>query len=136
MHSKHAELNKWVKDMAKLCRPDRIVWIDGSDEEKEKLEKECFAAGELIPLEPAISCRDASYHRTNPNDVARTEHLTYICTRKKTDAGPNNNWMKPNDAYQKAREMFNGSMKGRTMYVIPFSMGPVGSPFSARSGWS
>jgi phosphoenolpyruvate carboxykinase (GTP) len=127
--SKHPELNKWVKEMAKLCRPDKIVWIDGSEEEKNRLEQEAFATGELIELnqEKLPGC---VYHRTSPTDVARTEHLTYICTKKKSDAGPNNNWMKPAEAYRKAREIFRNSMVGRTMYVIPFSMGPVGSPFS------
>jgi len=129
MPSKHPELNKWVKEMARLCRPDKIVWIDGSDEEKNRLEQEAFSTGELIQLnqEKLPGC---VYHRTSPTDVARTEHLTYICTKKKTDAGPNNNWMKPAEAYRKAREIFKNSMVGRTMYVIPFSMGPVGSPFS------
>ncbi|HTY12902.1 MAG TPA: phosphoenolpyruvate carboxykinase (GTP) [Candidatus Omnitrophota bacterium] len=129
MSSKHPELSKWVKDMAKMCHPDHIVWIDGSEEERIRLEQEAFRTGELIQLnqEKLPGC---VYHRTSPNDVARTEHLTYICTKKKTDAGPNNNWMKPSEAYKAAAEIFKNSMVGRTMYVIPFSMGPVGSPFS------
>ncbi|KAF0134349.1 MAG: phosphoenolpyruvate carboxykinase (GTP) [Candidatus Saganbacteria bacterium] len=129
MTSKHPELNKWVKEMVRMCQPDTIVWIDGSDEEKKRLEAEAFKTGELIELnqEKLPGC---VYHRTNPSDVARTEHLTYICTKNKNDAGPNNNWMKPADAYKKAKEIFKGSMAGRIMYVIPFSMGPVGSPFS------
>jgi phosphoenolpyruvate carboxykinase (GTP) len=123
------KLIDWVEKCARLCEPDDIVWIEGTAEEKAQLEKECVAAGELIPLnnEKLPGC---FLHRTNPNDVARTEHLTFICTREKADAGPNNNWMDPKDAYQKARDIFKGSMKGRKMYVIPFSMGPVGSPFS------
>jgi phosphoenolpyruvate carboxykinase (GTP) len=127
--TQHQKLKNWVNKMARICQPDEIVWIDGSAEQKEKLEKEAVAAGELIPLnqEKLAGC---FLHRTNPNDVARTEHLTYICTRKKKDAGPTNNWMSPRLAYQKARAIFNRSMKGRAMYVIPFSMGPVGSPFS------
>jgi phosphoenolpyruvate carboxykinase (GTP) len=123
------KLKQWVDKAAALCQPDEIVWIDGSIEQKQKLEKEAIVSGELIPLneEKLPGC---FLHRTNPNDVARTEHLTFICTRKKKDAGPTNNWMKPKDAYAKAREIFKGSMKGRTMYVIPFSMGPVGSEFA------
>jgi phosphoenolpyruvate carboxykinase (GTP) len=115
--------------MAFLCKPDRIVWIDGSEEEKKRLEDEAVATGEVIRLnqEKFPGCL---YHRTAVNDVARTEHLTFICTKKKEDAGPTNNWMSPRDAYRKASGYFRGAMKGRTMYVVPFSMGPVGSPFS------
>jgi phosphoenolpyruvate carboxykinase (GTP) len=125
----NATLKKWVKECAALCKPDNIVWCDGSLEEKERLEKQAFATGELLQLnqEKLPGC---VYHRTAKNDVARTEHLTYICTSKKEDAGPNNNWMSPAEGYARARAIFKGSMKGRTMYVIPFSMGPVGSPFS------
>lgn len=127
--TKHKELNQWVKKMVEMCRPDKIVWIDGSKEQAEKLKKEAISTGELIELnqETLPGC---VYHRTHPSDTARTEHLTYICTRKKSEAGPTNNWMPPKEAYQKAREIFKGSMKGRTMYVIPFSMGPIGSEFS------
>jgi phosphoenolpyruvate carboxykinase (GTP) len=127
--SKHPELNKWVRQMAALCHPDRIVWIDGSEEQKQRLTKEAIATGEVTELnqEKLPGCL---YHRTALNDVARTEHLTYICTKKREDAGPTNNWMSPADAYAKAKRYFRGAMKGRTMYVIPFSMGPVGSPFS------
>jgi len=115
--------------MARMCQPDHIVWIDGSLAQKESLEKEATATGEIIPLnqEKLPGC---FLHRTATNDVARTEHLTFICTKKKHDAGPNNNWMSPQAAYRKARKIFKGAMQGRTMYVIPFSMGPVGSPFS------
>jgi phosphoenolpyruvate carboxykinase (GTP) len=125
----HKKLLQWVEKCRRLCQPDAIVWIDGSTEQRLRLEKEAVASGELIPLnqEKLPGC---FLHRTNPNDVARTEHLTYICTRKKRDAGPNNNWISPRSAYKKAKEIFKDSMKGRTMYVIPFSMGPVGSPFS------
>jgi phosphoenolpyruvate carboxykinase (GTP) len=126
---KHPELLKWVRDMAKLCSPDQIVWIEGTDEEKHRLEQEAFKTGELIELNQEL-LPGCVYHRTHPSDVARTEHLTYICTKKKSDAGPNNNWMKPSEAYAKAKAIFKNSMVGRTMYVIPFSMGPVGSPFA------
>ena len=127
--SKHPGLNKWVRQMAAMCHPDRIVWIDGTQEQKERLKKEATATGEVVELnqEKLPGCL---YHRTALNDVARTEHLTYICTKKREDAGPTNNWMSPAEAYAKAMTYFRGSMKGRTMYVIPFSMGPVGSPFS------
>jgi len=123
------KLIEWVSKAVNLCRPDRIVWIDGSEEQKLLLEKESVNDGELIRLnqEKLPGC---FLHRTAHDDVARTEHLTFICTSKKGDAGPNNNWMSPKKAYAKAREIFRGAMKGRTMYVIPFSMGPVGSPFS------
>ena len=123
------KLKDWVKKMAQLCKPSEIVWIDGSNAQKERLEQEAMATGEIIQLnkEKLPGC---FLHRTAVDDVARTEHLTFICTRRKYDAGPNNNWMKPSAAYKKARGFFDGAMKGRTMYVIPFSMGPVGSQFS------
>jgi len=114
--------------MERLCQPDNIIWIDGSQIQKKQLEQECLIDAELIELnqEKLPGC---FLHRTAANDVARTEHLTYICTKKKHEAGPNNNWMSPAAAYRKARKYFKGAMKGRTMYVIPFSMGPAGSPF-------
>ncbi len=127
--SKHKALDKWVKEMAKMCHPDKIVWIDGSPEEKAALEREAFATGELIMLDQD-KLPGCVYHRTAPNDVARTEHLTYVCTKDKDGAGATNNWMNPKEGYRRAREIFANSMAGRTMYVIPFSMGPVGSPFS------
>jgi phosphoenolpyruvate carboxykinase (GTP) len=127
--SKHKVLNKWVKECAELCKPDKVVWCDGSEEERARLEKEAVKSGELIKLNPK-KLPGCTYHRTAQNDVARTEHLTYICTKSKHDAGPTNNWMSPADGYKRAGEIFKGAMKGRTMYVIPFSMGPVGSPFS------
>ena len=122
------KLIDWVNKMAKLCGPESIVWIDGSEEQKLALEKESVNSGELIRLnqEQLPGC---FLHRTAHDDVARTEHLTFICTRKKHDAGPNNNWMSPDTAYRKAKKIFKSAMAGRTMYVIPFSMGPVGSPF-------
>jgi len=123
------KLKEWLEKAVRMCQPDEVVWIDGSEEQKLQLEKESVSVGELIPLneEKLPGC---FLHRTNPNDVARTEHLTFICTKDKNDAGPNNNWMSPAEAYAKAKDIFKGSMKGRKMYVIPFSMGPVGSPFS------
>ncbi|MBM2824885.1 MAG: phosphoenolpyruvate carboxykinase [Dehalococcoidales bacterium] len=125
----HSVLSKWVEECAELCQPDGIVYCDGSEAERERLEREAIATGELIQLnqEKLPGC---VYHRTSANDVARTEHLTFICSTRKEDAGPTNNWMNPEEAYQKARAIFRGSMRGRTMYVVPFSMGPLGSPFS------
>ncbi|MCX5705431.1 MAG: phosphoenolpyruvate carboxykinase (GTP) [Candidatus Omnitrophica bacterium] len=131
--TKHPTNNKklidWVNKMERICKPDDIVWIDGSEAQKKQLEKEALSTGELIQLnqEKLPGC---FLHRTALDDVARTEHLTYICTKKKRDAGPNNNWMAPATAYRKAKAIFDGAMRGRTMYVIPFSMGPVGSQFS------
>jgi len=123
------KLKDWVNKMARLCRPKDIVWIDGSTAQKKQLEDEAVRNGELIALNQD-KLPGCFLHRTDPNDVARTEHLTYVCTKKKRDAGPNNNWMSPAAAYRKGKLFFRGSMSGRTMYVIPFSMGPVGSPFS------
>lgn len=125
----HKKLKKWVAEMAALCKPDKIVWINGSEEEKKRLEREAVNTGEVLRLNQK-KLPGCLYHRTALNDVARTEHLTYICAHKKQDAGPVNNWISPAEAYKKAEKIFKGSMKGRTMYVIPFSMGPVGSPFS------
>jgi len=127
--SKHKALNQWVKECAELCKPDRVVWCDGSEKEKVRLEKEAIKTGELVLLNQK-KLPGCVYHRTALNDVARTEHLTYICTNNKRDAGPNNNWMSPEEGYKRAGEIFKNSMRGRTMYVMPFSMGPVGSPFS------
>ncbi len=129
MKLEHEALKAWVDEMAKMCQPDSIVWIDGSDEQKDGLTKEALETGEVLELnqEKLPGCL---YHRTALNDVARTENLTFICTSKETDAGPNNNWMTPEEGYAKAGAIFEGSMKGRTMYVIPFSMGPVGSPLA------
>ena len=112
----------------RICEPDAVVWIDGSEEEKDRLtQRPC--RGRNDPAEPG-KIPGCLYHRTAANDVARTEDLTYICTRLREDAGPTNNWMSPDEGYRRAKEIFAGSMSGRTMYVIPFSMGPVGSPFS------
>ena len=130
MHlTQHAKLNKWIDEMAAMCKPDDIVLIDGTEVQKQELTKQAFKTGELTMLnqEKMPGC---VYHRTAINDVARTENLTFICTSLREDAGPTNNWMSPEEGYRQAGEIFAGSYKGRTMYVIPFSMGPVGSPFS------
>ncbi len=126
---KNQALESWIKECAALCQPDSIVWIDGSEQQRDALRAEACSTGEVIELNQD-KLPGCLYHRTAKNDVARTEHLTYICTTDKDDAGPTNNWMPPKEAYQKAAEIFKGSMRGRTMYVIPFSLGPVGSVFS------
>ena len=127
--TEHKELQAWVREMAQMCQPDKVVWIDGSEEQKEQLRAEAFKTGELIELnqEKLPGC---VYHRTARNDVARTEGLTYICTSREEDAGTTNNWLPPEEAYDRAAQIVAGSMRGRTLYVIPFSMGPIGSPFS------
>ena len=119
----------WLEEMKALVKPSNIVWIDGSEEQLEALRAEAVATGEMIKLnqEKLPGCY---YHRTAENDVARVEDRTFICTTKKEDAGPNNNWMAPAEMYAKLKALYNGSMDGRTMYIIPYSMGPVGSPFS------
>jgi phosphoenolpyruvate carboxykinase (GTP) len=125
----HQQLKQWVSEMAKLCGPDRVLWCDGSEDEKKRLEKESVSAGEIIELNPK-KLPGCFISRSAQNDVARVENLTFICTSQKEDAGPNNNWMTPKEGYEKAAKIFKGAMKGRTMYVIPFCMGPIGSPFS------
>ncbi|MBQ3843129.1 MAG: phosphoenolpyruvate carboxykinase (GTP) [Ruminiclostridium sp.] len=123
---------KWFEEMKALCKPDNVVWIDGSEEQLEGLRQEAFKTGEMIQLnqEKLPGC---IYHRTKPNDVARVEDRTFICSRRKEDAGPTNNWMDPKEMYAKLTPMYDGAMKGRTMYVIPYSMGPIGSPI-AKTG--
>ncbi len=103
----HQRLAAWVEEMARLCEPDTIVSIDGSDEQKERLTREALATGELLPLNQA-KLPGCFYHRTAVNDVARTEDLTFICTTDQDDAGPTNNWMSPEDAYRRASEIFAG----------------------------
>ncbi len=128
--TKHNGLNQWIEESARMCQPDKIVLIDGDDEkQRQELIDEACSTGELYRLneEKLPGCL---YHRTAPNDVARTENLTFICSTLRDDAGPTNNWLAPSEGYRRAGEIFTDSMKGRTMYVIPFSMGPVGSPFS------
>jgi phosphoenolpyruvate carboxykinase (GTP) len=122
-------LLKWVADAAKMTRPDRVVWCDGSEQERATLTEEAVNAGILIPLNPEK--RPGCYlHRSNPNDVARVEHLTFICTPTKEEAGPTNNWLSPEEGYAKLAKLFDGAMQGRTLYVIPYIMGPVGSPYA------
>ena len=119
----------FVDEAAALTKPDKIVWIDGSEEQLDALRKEAVETGEMLKLNDEL-LPDCYLHRTLPNDVARVEGRTFICTRKEEDAGPTNNWMEPSKMYELLRGIAKDSMKGRTMYVIPFSMGAVGSPFA------
>lgn len=120
---------QFVDEAVALAQPDKVVWIDGSEAQLEALRKEAIASGEMIKLndEKLPGCL---YHRTKPNDVARVEGRTFICSRRKEDAGPTNNWMDPEEMYKKLKAIAKDSMIGRTMYVIPFSMGAVNSPFA------
>lgn len=120
---------KWLDEMQALLTPDKVVWIDGSREQVEALRAEACETGEMIKLnqEKLPGCY---LHRTAVNDVARVEGRTFICSRNEEDAGPTNNWMEPKKAYEMLFDIARGSYKGRTMYIIPYSMGPIGSPLS------
>ena len=122
-------LEQWVDQTAQLTRPKQVYWCDGSAAESQRLIEEMLATGTLIELnrEQYPGCY---LHRSDPSDVARTEHLTFVCTSKKEEAGSNNNWMPPAEAKEKVGALFSGAMKGRTMYVVPYIMGPVTSPYS------
>ena len=127
--TKNQNVLKWVEEMKALTQPDKVVWIDGSEEQLKALRDEAIATGEMIELnqEKLPGCL---YHRTAENDVARVEDRTFICSREKENAGPTNNWMDPKEMYAKLTKLYDGVMKGRTMYVIPYSMGPIGSPIA------
>ena len=127
--TKNPNVNKWVEEMIALTKPDKVVWVDGSEKQLDEFRAEAIATGEMIKLneEKLPGCL---YHRTLPNDVARVEDRTFICSRSKDDAGPTNNWCDPKEMYAKLTPMYDGVMKGRTMYVIPYSMGPIGSPLA------
>ena len=120
-------LEAWVADAARRTRPDRIVWCDGSDREYEELVAQMLRDGEFVDINER-AYPNSYLHRSNPNDVARTEGLTYICTTRREDAGPNNHWMDPAEAKERVGKLFDGCMQGRTMYVIPYLMGVPGSP--------
>ncbi len=132
MSTTNEALRKWVQDTAALTKPDRIHWCDGSDAEYNALIQLMLGRGDLIELN-SRTYPNCYLHRSDPTDVARVEHLTFVCTPEKAEAGPNNNWMSPDEAHQQMDSLFDGCMRGRTMYVIPYCMGPLDSPY-ARCG--
>jgi len=132
MTTTNDELRNWVAETAKLTRPARIHWCTGSEDERRALTNLMLGTGDLIELNQQTH-PNCYLHRSNPSDVARVEHLTFVCTRDPADAGPNNNWLDPVEAHRKMDALFDGAMAGRTMYVVPYCMGPIGSPY-ARCG--
>ncbi len=124
---KHEGLNQWVDEMATLCKPDQIRWCDGSKEEYDRMTALMVESGAAIPLKK----RPESFlFRSDPTDVARIEGRTYLSTLSEEDAGPTNNWIDPTQLKETMKGLYNSCMRGRTMYVIPFSMGPIGSPLA------
>ena len=122
-------LEQWVEEVVRTTRPQRIVWCDGSEQQQQEVVEQMLREGSTLRLNPQ-TYPNCLLHRSHPNDVARTENVTFICTREKDDAGPTNNWMSPAEAKQKVGGLFGGAMTGRTMYVIPYILGPVDSPIS------
>lgn len=129
MTTTNQELSTWVADVARQTRPERIVWCDGSQAEYDALIKQLLETGDLLELNQQ-SHPGCYLHRSDPQDVARVEHLTFICTEDENTAGPNNHWMAPADAHARMDALFDGCMQGRTMYVVPYCMGPIDSPLS------
>jgi phosphoenolpyruvate carboxykinase (GTP) len=132
MTTSNASLKRWVEEVARLTQPESIHWCNGSDAENAALIEAMLKSGDLIKLNQQTH-PNCYLHRSNASDVARVEHLTFVCTQVKEDAGPNNHWMDPKQAHSKIDALFAGAMRGRTMYVIPYCMGPIDSPF-ARCG--
>ncbi|MGH8109349.1 MAG: phosphoenolpyruvate carboxykinase (GTP) [Arenimonas sp.] len=132
MSTSLAALNQWVESVARLTQPEKIHWCDGSEAENKSLVDLMLSTGDLIKLNEETH-PNCFLHRSSPSDVARVEHLTFVCTSNKEDAGPNNHWMAPAEAHAKMDELYAGCMRGRTMYVVPYCMGPIDSPL-ARCG--
>lgn len=122
-------VEQWVEEVARWTQPERVVWCEGSEAELQALAEQMVAEGSFIRLNPT-SFPNCYLHRSHPDDVARTEKVTFICTRRREDAGPTNNWMDPQEARQRVGELFRGAMRGRTMYVVPYILGPADSPYS------
>ena len=129
VHVKHAKANEWINRMIELANPAKVILIDGSETQREMLIKEAVTAGELHELNQEI-LPGCYLRRSDPSDVARVENRTFICTEEKSEAGPTNNWAYAPEMYDKLHQLFAGSMTGKTMYIIPYMMGPYGSPFS------
>ncbi|MFO0512099.1 MAG: phosphoenolpyruvate carboxykinase domain-containing protein, partial [Gammaproteobacteria bacterium] len=122
-------VSEWVASVRELTQPSQLHWVEGSDAEYRQLVAQLQASGELQKLDDK-NFPDCFLARSHPSDVARVEHLTFVCTTDKEDAGPNNHWMAPAEAHAKMRDLFKGCMKGRTLYVVPYCMGPIDSPYS------
>jgi phosphoenolpyruvate carboxykinase (GTP) len=129
MSTSKASLKSWVEEVARLTKPESIHWCTGSDAENSALTEAMVKSGDLIKLNEKTH-PNCYLHRSHPSDVARVEHLTFVCTKARDDAGPNNHWMEPQEAHRKIDSLFEGAMRGRTMYVVPYCMGPIDSPFS------
>ncbi|MDB6066635.1 MAG: pckG [Pedosphaera sp.] len=129
INTSNKALVAWVEEKTKLCEPEQVFWCDGSEGEKEFLTAEAVAKGILVKLDQK-KLPGCYYHRSNPNDVARVEQCTYICTETQQGAGPTNNWAEPKEMYQKLQGLCRGAMRGRTLYVVPYLMGPLGSPLT------
>src|SRR5271167_3512820 len=121
------DVSAWVEEVARLTQPDKIHWCEGSKAEFHALEGELIAAQQLLPLN-SQSFPGCVLSRSHPLDVARVEHLTFVCTKDREDAGPNNHWLEPRQAHAQMNALFAGCMKGRTLYVVPYCMGPLNSP--------
>ena len=127
--TRHQKLTQFVDEWRELCQPESVHWCDGSATEYTTMVETMVEQGYSVKLDERER-PDCYLFRSDPSDVARVENRTYIASEKEADAGPTNNWMSPEEGYERAGAIFRGSMRGRTMYVIPFSMGPIGSPFS------